>query len=160
MTTPVVPGQCACGSVRFEIDFPAFWAWHDHSPATRVAHGAAYATYVGVWRSRYRVLAGEPEIGRYEDKGTGRARSFCGRCGTPLLYERSPMARMVNIPRALFARRTGREPRYHVGIDEMAEWSYRGERLRPLKGYPGVVWTGGGRARAAEEWAAVTDDAP
>ena len=39
-----VSGRCLCGAVELEIDFPAFWAWHDHSAASRRAHGAAYAT--------------------------------------------------------------------------------------------------------------------
>ena len=47
---------------------------------------------------------------------------------------------MINIPRALFAGRTGREPRYHVGIDAVPDWAYDGGKLVPLKGYPGVVW--------------------
>jgi hypothetical protein len=47
---------------------------------------------------------------------------------------------MVNIPRALFQNRTGREPRYHIGIEELQEWAYTGEPLAPLKGFPGVVW--------------------
>jgi hypothetical protein len=49
---------------------------------------------------------------------------------------------MVNIPRALFDGRTGREPLYHVAIGDSPEWAYRYETLRPLKGYPGVMWTG------------------
>ena len=48
---------------------------------------------------------------------------------------------MINIPRALFESRTGRQPIYHIGIDERQDWAYGGERLVPLKGYPGVVWT-------------------
>jgi hypothetical protein len=48
---------------------------------------------------------------------------------------------MVNIPRALFSGRTGREPRYHVAIEELQDWTYTGNRLLvPLKGYPGIVW--------------------
>ena len=47
---------------------------------------------------------------------------------------------MINIPRALFATRTGRQPLYHIGIEEQQEWIYTGEPLVPLKGYPGVVW--------------------
>jgi hypothetical protein len=31
--------------VELEIDLPAFWAWHDHSAASRRAHGAAYAIF-------------------------------------------------------------------------------------------------------------------
>ena len=135
-----VAGQCLCGGVRFEIDFPARWAWHDHSSESRRAHGAAYATYVGSWRSRFRIIAGLSAITRFEDKAAGTVRSFCARCGTPLFYERTRSPHMVNIPRALFQNRTGREPRYHIGIEELQEWAYTGEPLAPLKGFPGVVW--------------------
>jgi hypothetical protein len=135
-----VAGQCLCGTVQLEIDYPAFWAWHDHSRASRVAHGAAYATYVGVWRKRFRITAGGDEIGRYDETGTGATRSFCRRCGTPLIYERARSRHMINIPRALFETRTGRQPLYHIGIDQRQEWGYEGAPLVPLKGYPGVVW--------------------
>jgi len=47
---------------------------------------------------------------------------------------------MVNIPRALFTGRTGREPRYHVAIEELQDWAYTGKRLVPLKGYAGIAW--------------------
>ncbi|HEY7852231.1 MAG TPA: GFA family protein [Caulobacteraceae bacterium] len=131
-------GQCLCGAVRLEIDVPVRWAWHDHSEASRRAHGAAYATYVGAWRSRFRVLKGADRIVRFERART--TRSFCARCGTPLFYERAHSPQMVNIPRALFAARTGREPRYHLAIGEAAEWIFLGEPLAPLKGFPGVMW--------------------
>jgi hypothetical protein len=137
---PVVAGQCLCGRVCIEIDFPAFWAWHDHSATSRCAHGAAYATYVGSWRSRFRITAGLSNVTRFEDKATGTARSFCARCGTPLIYEQARSPNMVNIPRAIFENRTGREPRYHIAIEELRDWAYTGERLVPLKGFPGVVW--------------------
>ena len=144
-----VSGQCLCGAVRFEIDYPAFWAWHDHSHASRTAHGAAYATYIGTWRKRFRIIAGEDGITRYEDAKTGAARSFCRHCGTPLIYERAAK-KMINIPRALFESRTGRQPLYHIGIDERPEWAYREEPLAPLKGYPGVVWERPRKKKRAE----------
>lgn len=139
--------RCLCGAVELEIEVPARWAWHDHSATTRRAHGSAYATYVGSWRRRFRVTKGEAEITRFHDNATGTIRSFCSRCGTPLLYERARSAHMVNIPRALFAGRTGREPRYHVAIDELQDWTYTGERLAPLKGFPGIVWERPGRKK-------------
>lgn len=135
-----VAGQCLCGAVRFEIDYPARWAWHDHSRTSRLAHGAVYATYVGSWRKRFRITAGKREIARYEDKAASAARSFCRRCGTPLIYECARWPHMVNVPRALFLSRTGRQPLYHVSIEEIQEWVYAGERLVPLKGFPGIVW--------------------
>ena len=136
----IASGQCLCGSVSFEIDIPARWAWHDHSAASRRAHGAAYATYVGSWRKRFRITSGEADIARFEDRVAKATRSFCKRCGTPLTYERARSPHMVNIPRALFTGRTGRQPLYHVAIEELQEWAYTGAPLAPLKGFPGVVW--------------------
>jgi hypothetical protein len=144
-------GSCACGAVRLEIDVPAVWAWHDHSSASRKAQGCAYATYVGSWKSRFRILEGAERITRFEDAADGTRRGFCGRCGTPLTYERPRAPQIVNIPRALFETRTGREPRYHMFLAEMADWTWRGEALSPLKGYPGVMRERPRKARRAAE---------
>lgn len=135
-----VCGRCLCGAVEIEISPPAFWAWHDHSESSRRAHGAAYATYVGCWRKNVRIAKGAASVTRFTEAGTNATRTFCSRCGTPLLYERRSALHMVNIPRALFSTRTDREPRYHLHIEEMCDWAYTGKALAPLKGYPGVVW--------------------
>lgn len=142
-------GRCACGGVRFEIDVPAVWAWHDHGEASRHAQGCAYVTYVGSWKSRFRMLEGEALISRYEEPQSGAARSFCRRCGTPLFYERKRAPKMLNIPRALFEGRTGREPRYHVNLGEAPDWACRQEPLEPLKGFPGVMWARPRKSRRA-----------
>ncbi len=134
---------CVCGTVRIEIDVPVFWAWHDHSKASQRAQGCAYATYVGCWRSKVRVVKGTRSIASFEEKASRSVRSFCRKCGTPLLYERSHAPKMVNLPRALFESGTGREPRYHIRIEDSPEWEYRGAKLSPLKGYPGVLWERG-----------------
>ncbi len=135
-----VAAHCVCGDVVMEIDFPARWAWHDHSDASRRAQGAAYATYVGSWQKRFRITKGAANITRYHDAAAQTTRSFCTRCGTPVIYERVRSPHMVNIPRALFESRTGRQALYHIAIQEAPEWAYRGEPLVPLKGYPGVLW--------------------
>lgn len=143
----VATGQCLCGKVAVEVRIPVFWAWHDHSRASRRAHGAAYATYVGCWRSRFRIVRGQRQLTQFADEATGDTRAFCARCGTPVLYARRRSAKMVNLPRALFDGRTGRQPLYHVAIEESPEWAYRCEKLRPLKGYPGTMWTGPKRGK-------------
>ena len=146
----VAVAKCLCGAVQLELDFPAFWAWHDHSEATRRAQGCAYATYVGTWKKRFRVVKGAKSIRRYAEKDTGATRSFCVTCGTPLIYERAKAPKWVNIPRAIFETRTGREPRYHVSLEEAPEWRYQGEKLSPLKGYPGVMYQRPGKKRSRD----------
>jgi len=141
-------GACLCGAVQIEIDVPARWAWHDHAARSRLAHGAAYVTYVGSYRSRFRILDGAEHLTKFEDVREGVARSFCAACGTPMIYERARSPNMVNIPRAVFNGRTGREPRYHMNLGEQADWIYLGEPLTPLKGYPGVMWERPKRKRA------------
>ena len=81
----IATGRCLCGKVQVDITMPAFWAWHDHSSGTRRAHGAAYATYVGCWKSRVRVTKGEKRLTRFTDAASGDTRAFCAGCGTPVL---------------------------------------------------------------------------
>lgn len=138
-------GQCLCGAVAFEIGVPAQWAWHDHSSATRRAHGAAYATYVGTWIKRFRFLRGQDNLTRYTDPETGATRSFCSTCGSPVTYQRKQTH--IDVPRALLLSGANREPRYHIAIDELQDWTYLGEPLGPLRGFPGVVWNRGRKTR-------------
>ena len=70
----VALGRCVCGVVEVEIGVPARWAWHDHSEASRHAQGCAYTTYVGSWRSRFRIVEGEDHVTRFEDDEAGTAR--------------------------------------------------------------------------------------
>ena len=144
-STVQAEGRCACGTVRFEIDVPAFWVWHDHSRATRRAAGSAYMTWVGTWRRRLRILAGDDAISRWKDEEAAATRSFCARCGTPLFLERLTSPKFIDVPRGLFATRTGREARYHTHLDQQADWIWAGGPLSPLKGYPGVMQERPGR---------------
>jgi hypothetical protein len=74
-----VSGACLCGGVEIEIDMPAFWAWHDHSEASRRAHGAAYATYAGCWKSKVRIARGEKLVSTFEDAERKHVRSVSAR---------------------------------------------------------------------------------
>lgn len=134
-----ISGSCLCGAVTLEVDVPVFWAWHDHSATSRRAHGSAYATYVGTYRSKCRIAGDETFVSRFEETGTGNVRSFCGRCGSPVSYERKRSPKWVNLPRALFAGRTGRDAKYHIGHEQMQDWAYLGAPVGPLKNYPGVM---------------------
>jgi len=50
-----VSDRCLCGAVELEIDFPAFWAWHDHSAAPSGATRLAGSILPAVARSLVKV---------------------------------------------------------------------------------------------------------
>eukprot|EP00439_Symbiodinium_sp_Y106_P090008 s1_g2544.t1 len=135
-----VKGSCGCGIVQFEIKYPARWAYHDHSSATRQVMGSASVTYVGSWRKRFRITEGEDALTEFRDEEKGITRRFCIECGTPIAYERDASPHMINTPRGLFKEGVGREPRYHVRMAEMPDWAYTGEQVNPLKNYPTVLY--------------------
>ncbi len=130
--------------MRYRVTGAPKWASHCHCVDCRRAAGAAYVTYVGFQTAQV-AWSGTPPV-RYQSS-PGVTRSFCGKCGTPLIYERARSRHMINIPRALFASRTGRQPLYHIGFEERPEWAYAQEPLVPLKGFPGVVWERPGRKK-------------
>lgn len=134
-----ISGACLCGAVEVETEVPVFWTWHDHSAVTRRAHGAAYATSVGCWKSKVRVVKGQATIARYVEAERKQVRCFCSRCGSPLMFERGHSPKMVNLPRALFLGRTGRETKYHVAIEQLQDWAHLGAPVGPLKGYPNMT---------------------
>jgi len=138
-------GSCRCGAVHFAVDSHTPYPYQRCycSICRKSAGGGGYAINIMGVADTLEV-EGMRAIRKWHapiGRRIGAAeRSFCRHCGTPLIYERPPK-KMINIPRALFESRTGRQPIYHIGIDEAQDWAYGGERLVPLKGYPGVVWT-------------------
>jgi len=135
-----VKGACGCGIVQFEIKYPARWAYHDHSAATRSIMGTSSVTYVGSWRKRFRITSGGEALSHYRDDERAVTRRFCIECGAPVTYERDASPHMVSTPRGLFGEGVGREPRYHVRMSEMPDWAYTGEQVNPLKDYPTVLY--------------------
>jgi len=57
-------------------------------------------------------------------EANAQRRGWASSCSGSIIsqtYERKRSPHIVNIPRALFTGRTGREPRYHVAIEELQD---------------------------------------
>jgi len=117
----MVTGGCLCGAVRFELTLPSKWVAHCHCSMCRRAHGAPFVTWVGVERDRFRVVAGDADLARYRSSPPA-TRSFCGRCGSPLLFESERWPGEVHIARASIPGAIDREPVAHVFYSDRADW--------------------------------------
>ena len=127
-----VSGSCLCGAVRFEIRLPTQWVAHCHCSMCRRAHGAGYVTWVGVDADRFGILAGEAGLRRYGSSPSA-VRSFCGTCGSPLLFQSDRWAGEVHVTRASIAGPLDREPQAHAFFSDKANWVFADDGL-PRRG--------------------------
>ena len=131
MSESVVTGRCLCGAVRFEVELPSKWCAHCHCSMCRRAHGAGFVTWVGFARERVRVTAGEA-LGRYQSSAPAM-RSFCTRCGSPLLFESERWADEVHVALAALDGPIDRAPAGHVFYSDRVDWIHLGDDL-PRRG--------------------------
>ena len=80
-------GSCLCGGIAYEITRLDSPIEHCSCRYCRKAHAAAFNTSAGVRREHFRWLRGAELLRTYESS-SGKRRSFCGQCGTPLVAER------------------------------------------------------------------------
>jgi hypothetical protein len=85
----------------------------------RRAHGAAFVTWVGVARSAFRLLSGEPVRYRSSEAAT---RSFCGKCGSTLFFESTRWADEVHLSLANVFGAVDRAPQAHVFFSDRVPW--------------------------------------
>lgn len=81
-------GSCLCAAVGFELLAPPEAVTHCHCTQCRKGHGAAFASYGSVARSKLRVLRGANSSKSYAASTTAM-REFCADCGSTLFWSRS-----------------------------------------------------------------------
>jgi hypothetical protein len=114
-------GACLCGAVRYEIQPPTKWCAHCHCSMCRRAHGAPYVTWVGVPEAQFRLTEGEPLLGRHASSAAA-TRSFCSRCGTPMLFASTRWPGEVHVAVATLLDPLDRAPQAHVFWSDRLPW--------------------------------------
>ena len=104
----MIKGSCACGGIRFEIDAVRSMT-HCHCTTCRKLTGASFATFAHVEKDKFRWLAGEELISRYES-APGSFRAFCRICGS-LAPGQAPYLATVSVPAGLLEDDPGVRPR-------------------------------------------------
>jgi hypothetical protein len=90
----MIEGGCLCGAVRYRAGGPPRVPTNCHCPTCRKASGGAFVPWATVPSASFAFSAGEPA--RFESS-PGVARAFCGRCGTPLTYQRADQPDFIDL---------------------------------------------------------------
>ena len=132
-----ISGRCLCGAVQFELQLPVRFCAHCHCSICRRAHGAPLVTFCGVPLEQFTLLEGDEVLTRYESS-PGAVRSFCGRCGSTLLFEAERWPGEVHVAVSNLEGTLEMRPMAHVFFDDRAHWFEPGDSLPRLGGESGV----------------------
>jgi hypothetical protein len=130
-------GSCLCGVVRFAIELPAIACAHCHCSMCRRAHGAAFVTWVVVMKEQFEVLSGANRLVHYASSREA-TRSFCGVCGSSLLFEGEHFPGQVHVVRANIEGEIDRAPDMHVFFGDRVPWVRLADDLPRFGGTTGM----------------------
>ena len=117
----IFKGGCLCGSVQFEITPPTKVVAHCHCSMCRRAHGAAFATYIGVLRRHFSITDGR-ELVRWYRSSPKAERGFCSNCGSSMLFSYIENQEDIFVSLANISGKIDREPDFHLFYDDRADW--------------------------------------
>jgi hypothetical protein len=87
----------------------------------RRAQGAAFVTWVGIPDERFQWVSGTDELQQYRSSPSAM-RSFCRRCGSPLLFRSNRWPGETHVTLASFDDPAGLEPSAHAYWSSRAPW--------------------------------------
>lgn len=128
-------GSCLCGGVRYEIRGKLGPMGHCHCRTCRKAHGAAFGTHAGVRPERFRWVAGEELVARYESS-PGRFRRFCRVCGSTLSGH-GEGEEIGAVAIGTLDDDPGARPLAHIMVASRAPWYAIEDALPRFEGLPG-----------------------
>ena len=89
-----IEGGCLCGAVRYRAAGQAFGITHCHCRTCRRASGAPFMTWAGFDSDKFTFTQGRPASYR---SSANVVRTFCGRCGTALSYQRLELPASIDV---------------------------------------------------------------
>jgi hypothetical protein len=113
-------GGCLCGAVRYRATGRASNSTLCHCASCRRASGAPAVAWVTFARAGFAFTGAAPV--RYRSSAPV-VRSFCGRCGTPISYERDDEPETLDVTTASLDRAAELAPADHTWVSESLPWS-------------------------------------
>jgi hypothetical protein len=116
----ILDGGCLCGAVRYRVTEAPYHATICHCSLCRKASGAPVVTWFAVKRRGFAILTGVPSRFRSSDHGT---RQFCGRCGTPLIFESTRYPEEIDVTTASLHDAEQVPPQSQIYTNSSLTWS-------------------------------------
>lgn len=114
-------GSCLCGGIRYEIEGDLQAIQICHCGQCRKAQGVALVTNIPVLAGRFRLVSGTDLLSHYESS-PGKIRSFCSRCGSPMLSRRVADPGTVRIRAGTLDGELAARPVAHLHVGDKANW--------------------------------------
>jgi hypothetical protein len=137
MNAVTMTGGCLCGAVTYEFELPTKFVGYCHCTMCQRAHGAGFVAWIGAREDTFRITASEDALVHYRSSDHV-TRSFCGRCGSPMLCNGDNHENVIDIALASVHGDVGREPQAHYYYDCRANWTKVNDDLPKLGGDDGV----------------------
>jgi len=131
----MIVGSCLCGAVRYEVGAPFEEMHHCHCSRCRKAHGAAFSTFARTKKAGLRFIAGEGKL-RHFRSSPPVERSFCGDCGSNLLFRFDGLPDAVWVAVASLDGDPGLAPQAHIFVGSKAPWCTIADELPQFADYP------------------------
>ncbi len=117
----VYEGSCLCGRVRYRAVGPWGFMEHCHCTNCRKIHGAAFATYIQLPRTRFTLLQGKDQIRIYKEESVG-TRSFCQTCGSCIMAHADSVPALVYVAAGTLDTPLEQKADAHIFVRSKAPW--------------------------------------
>ncbi len=119
-TTPLLRGQCQCGTVHYQVEDSFEYALNCHCSQCRRATGAAFKTFAGIPRQRLQLIQGNGSlliVGQPESAHDVR----CKHCGS-LLYSIVREGAYAHVTLGTLTDTPSIRPSAHIFVGSKAPW--------------------------------------
>ena len=112
-------GECLCGAARFTVEDAFRYALNCHCSQCRRSTGAAFKSFAGIERTKFRVVAGEDGLLVKGDSTSHDA--HCGTCGS-FLYSVVQDGTYVHVNLGALRDEPAIRPTAHIYVGSKAPW--------------------------------------
>jgi len=126
MTNQASEGGCLCGAIRYRFSCVPRVNALCHCRSCQRASGAPSVAWTVVTSSDFSFTAGTPALFR---SSPGVMRTFCGRCGTPLTYQRETETQTIDVTTATLDAPNDFAPACEIWLSHKISWERSNEAI-------------------------------